>query len=123
MKKNLVTVIGLPISMLATALGLVTMARADQQGSGSTPSPPPVTTTVMATPTPTPGPVGASGGAGGSSFPGNSCSARLNTRNQPLPQSPVMLWNQNGDVGWPFGWPGPVPNVVPTAAPSVGCSR
>jgi hypothetical protein len=34
-----------------------------------------------------------------------------------------MLWNQNGDVGWPFGAPGPVPFVVPSTAPTVSCSR
>ena len=34
-----------------------------------------------------------------------------------------MLWNQNGDVGWPYGFAGPVPQDIPTTAPAVGCSR
>ena len=123
-KKNLVTVIGLPFSVLAIALALVAMARADQQGPGSTPSPPPVTTTVMATPTPTPGPVNSTGGASGGSNPGNSCSVRLGTRNAPPTPSPITSWTTNGDVGWPFGWTGGgVYAAVPTTAPNMGCSR
>jgi hypothetical protein len=72
---------------------------------------------------PTPAPVVATGGANTGTNPGSSCVPHLGLRNQPLPQSPVMLWNQNGDVGWPFGAPGPVPFNVPSTAPTVSCSR
>jgi hypothetical protein len=125
MKKNLVTAIGLPSSVLATALALVTVARADQQhGSGSTPLPPPVLTTVMPTPTPTPGPVNSTGGGSGGSNSGSSCSMRLGVRSVPPTQSPINSWYTNGNVGWPFGWAGGgATQPVPTGAPDVGCSR
>ncbi|MBV8348578.1 MAG: hypothetical protein JOZ49_13920 [Mycolicibacterium sp.] len=123
-KKNLVTVIGLPFSVLAIALALVAMARADQQGSGSTPVPPPVTSTVMATPTPTAGANSASQSNVSSSSPGSSCLARVGTRNIPPNQSPLNSWYTNGDVGWPLGWTGGgMQAPIPTTAPNVGCSR
>jgi hypothetical protein len=107
--KTLIAVVLATLSIWGAAVAL-----ADQNGS-STPSPPPAP--------PTPGPVVATGGASGSTNPGSSCIPRLGLRNMPPAQSPVMLWNQNGDVGWPFGSPGPVPFNVPSAAPTVGCSR
>ena len=122
MKKNLVTVIGPPFSVLAIALAPAALA--DQQGSGQTPTPPPVTTTVMATPTPTPGPQGATESHVSSSSPGSSCLARLGTRNVPPTQSPTSSWYLNGDSGWAFGQAGQVPWAAPpTTAPGVGCSR
>ena len=101
------------IAVVLTALSIwgAAVAQADQ----GTPSPPPAP--------PTPTPIGATGGANTSTNPGSSCVPHLGLRNQPLPQSPVMLWNQNGDVGWPFGAPGPVPFNVPSTAPTVSCSR
>jgi hypothetical protein len=104
------------IAAVLTALSIwgAAVALADN-GESSTPSPPPAP--------PAPAPVVATGGAGGSTSPGSSCVPRLGLRTQPLPQSPVMLWNQNGDVGWPFGAPGPVPFNVPSTAPTVSCSR
>jgi hypothetical protein len=104
------------IAVVLTALSIwgAAVALADQ-GQSSSPSPPPAP--------PTPAPVVATGGANTSTNPGSSCTPHLGLRNQPLPQSPVMLWNQNGDVGWPFGWAGPVPFAVPSTAPNVGCSR
>lgn len=125
---KLVTALAGLFSVIAAIVVMVlsmAYAHADQQqGNGSTPMPPPVTTTVMATPTPTPGPVGATGGAGGSSNPGSSCSTRLVTRNAPPTPSPLTSWNTNSAVGWPFGWTGGgVYAAVPTTAPSVGCSR
>jgi hypothetical protein len=125
MNKNLVTVIGLPSSVLATALALVTVARADQQqGSGSTPLPPPVTSTVLATPTPTPALVNSTGGGSGGTNPGSSCSTRLGIRNAPAPQSPLNSYQSNGAVGWPFGWTGGgLTEPIPTSAPNIGCSR
>ena len=104
------------IAVVLTALSIwgAAVALADE-GQSSTPSPPPAP--------PTPGPVVATGGASGGTNPGSSCIPHLGLRNMPAPQSPVMLWNQNGDVGWPFGWPGPVPFAVPSTAPAVSCSR
>lgn len=104
------------IAAVLTALSIwgAAVALADN-GGGSTPTAPPAP--------PTPSPVVATGGASGGTSPGSSCVPRLGLRNLPAAQSPVMLWNQNGDVGWPFGSPGPVPFNVPTTAPTVGCSR
>ena len=121
--RSLVTMIGLPFSVLAIALALVAMARADQQGSASTPLPP-VITTVMATPTPAPGANSASQSNVSSSSPGSSCLARVATRNTPPTQSALDAWYTNGDVGWPFGWTGGgMQAPPPTIAPNVGCSR
>ena len=106
--KTLIAVVLIALSIWGAAVAL-----ADNESS--TPSPPPAP--------PTPAPVGATGGANTGTNPGSSCVPHLGLRNQPLPQSPVMLWNQNGDVGWPFGAPGPVPFAVPGTAPTVGCSR
>ena len=107
--KTLIAVVLTALSMWGAGVALA------DDGESSTPSPPPAP--------PTPGPVVATGGANTSTNPGSSCVPHLGLRNQPLPQSPVMLWNQNGDVGWPFGAPGPVPFVVPSTAPTVSCSR
>ncbi len=102
------------VMLAALSISHATVALADN-GQSSTPSPPPAP--------PAPGLIVATGGANTGTSPGSSCIPHLGLRNQPLPQSPVMLWNQNGDVGWPFGWPGPVPFAVPSAAPTVSCSR
>jgi hypothetical protein len=108
--KTLIAVVLTGLSIWGAAVALA------DNGQSSTPSPPPAP--------PTPAPVVASGGnVSGDNPAGSSCVPRLGLRNQALPQSPVMLWNQNGDVGWPFGWPGPVPFAVPSTAPTVGCSR
>ena len=124
MKKNLVAVVGLLFSVLATSLALVTMARADQQGSGSTPMPPPATSTVVSTPAAAPGLVNSTGGGSGGSNPGSSCSTRLVIRNAPAPQSPLNSFQTNGAVGWPFGWTGGgLTEPIPTTAPNIGCSR
>jgi hypothetical protein len=104
------------IAMVLTALSIwsAAVALADN-GQSSTPSLPPAP--------PTPTPILVTGGASGGTSPGSSCVPRLGLRNMPPAQSPPMLWNQNGDVGWPFGSPGPVPFAVPSTAPTVGCSR
>jgi hypothetical protein len=115
--KTLIAVVLATLSIWAAAVAL-----ADNNNASPPLQPAPTTATTPAPP-PTPSVVVATGGAGGSTNPGNSCIPRLGLRNQPGPQDPVMLWNQNGDVGWPFGAPGPVPEDVPTTAPSVGCSR
>jgi hypothetical protein len=107
--RTLIAVVLTAVSIWAAAVALA------DQGQSSSPSPPPAP--------PTPVPVVNTGGASGSTSPGNSCVPRLGLRNMPPAQSPVMLWNQNGDVGWPFGAPGPVPFAVPSTAPTVGCSR
>ena len=95
-----------------TSSAAPTAAAAPTSAAPTTPAPPPSAVPVLNT-----------GGASGSSNPGSSCVPRLALRNMPPAQSPVMLWNQNGDVGWPFGAPGPVPFAVPSTAPTVGCSR
>jgi hypothetical protein len=104
------------IAAVLTALSIwgAAVALADN-GSSSAPTPPPAP--------PTPVPIVATGGATTGTSPGSSCVPRLGLRTQPAPQSPVMLWNLNGDVGWPFGWPGPLPFAVPSTAPTVGCAR
>ena len=105
------------IAVALATLGIwgAAAALADNSSSSSTPTPPP--------PPPSPTQIVATGGAGGSTNPGNSCIPRLALRNVPAPQDPVMLWNQNGNIGWPYGFAGPVPQDIPTTAPAVGCSR
>jgi hypothetical protein len=116
--KTLIAVVLATLSIWGAAVAL-----ADINGSPPLQPAPATPTPTTPPPPPTPSVVVATGGAGGSTSPGNSCIPRLGLRNLPGPQDPVMLWNQNGDVGWPFGAPGPVPEDIPTTAPSVGCSR